>query len=179
MINDVLGEAGISLNDLSAVAVCGGPGSYTGLRIGMATAKGLCYALDKPLVVDNRLTSLAYHAYKMHPGCTQYITLLTARDKEYFVSIYDHDFTCILAPQHVMEDQLPQLVSKKDNAFIVSNAPDYIFNTLLINNLQIDSNTKTDLASWCWYGFLEFNCNNIVNLSTAEPFYLKQVYTHK
>src|ERR1019366_2430074 len=64
MINDVLAEVKISLEDLSCIVVCAGPGSYTGLRIGLATAKGLCYALDKPLMLDNRLTLLAYQAYR-------------------------------------------------------------------------------------------------------------------
>ena len=179
MITEVLTEAKLTFNDIAAIVVCGGPGSYTGLRIGMATAKGLCYALDKPLLVDNRLTLLAFHAYQQNGNFAQYVSLLTAREKEYFISIYDQDFTCTLPHQHITEDQLTNLIAKKDTTLIITDAPDYIFNTLLVSSLQMDTNIKTNLSSWCFYSFTQFNCNNIVNLSTAEPFYLKQVYTHK
>ena len=49
-IDEVLKEAGIAINDLNAIAISKGPGSYTGLRIGVSAAKGLCFALDKPLI---------------------------------------------------------------------------------------------------------------------------------
>src|SRR5882672_2766392 len=63
MINSLLADAHISFRQLSAVAVCAGPGSYPGLRIGLATAKVLCYALEKPLILDNKLTVLAHGAH--------------------------------------------------------------------------------------------------------------------
>jgi tRNA threonylcarbamoyladenosine biosynthesis protein TsaB len=179
MIADVLADVNKTFDDLCSIVVCGGPGSYTGLRIGMATAKGLCYALDKPLLLDNRLTLLAYHGYKQRKNCTQYISLLMAREKEYFISVYDKDFVCIVQPQHIMEDQLQDLVERKDNSYIISNAPETVINNLMVNNLQIDTDVKTDLVSWCFYAFEQYKCNNTVNLATAEPFYLKQVYTHK
>jgi tRNA threonylcarbamoyladenosine biosynthesis protein TsaB len=179
MIAGLLADTEISFGDLSAIVVCGGPGSYTGLRIGMATAKGLCYALDKPLLVDNRLTLLAFHACKQNENFARYISLLTAREKEYFISIYDKDFICRLPPQHITEDQLVGLIAEKESILIITDAPDYIFKTLSVSSLQMDTNIKTNLSSWCFYSYTQFNCNNIVNLSTAEPFYLKQVYTHK
>jgi tRNA threonylcarbamoyladenosine biosynthesis protein TsaB len=179
MITEVLAEIDISFGDLAGIVVCGGPGSYTGLRIGMATAKGLCYAMGKPLIVHNRLTLLAFHAYKQHNNYTQYIALLCARDKEYFIGIYDKDFVCTLSPQHIIEDQLHSLITKEESTYFITNAPDTIFNSLPITNLQIDSDIKIDLPSWCFYALEQYNCNNIVNLATAEPFYLKQVYTHK
>ena len=57
-------KAGILLNELDAVAVVSGPGSYTGLRVGMASAKGLCYALKKPLITVTSLRLLAYQVIK-------------------------------------------------------------------------------------------------------------------
>ncbi|HIA36804.1 MAG TPA: tRNA (adenosine(37)-N6)-threonylcarbamoyltransferase complex dimerization subunit type 1 TsaB, partial [Flavobacteriales bacterium] len=58
-IEQILSEEGLSAKDLDAIAVSKGPGSYTGLRIGVSTAKGLCYALDIPLIAINSLESLA------------------------------------------------------------------------------------------------------------------------
>ena len=180
MIHDVLADVKISFKELCGIVVCGGPGSYTGLRIGMATAKGLCYALNKPLILDNRITLLAYQVYSEHGSqYDKYISLLTARVKEYFISIYDKDFICIVPPQHIIEDQLQSFVEKKENTYILSNAPVTVINKILINNLHIDTNIKTDLRSWAFFAYNKYKSNNIVKFSSAEPFYLKQVYTHK
>ena len=58
-IQEILKEAAISLNEIDAVAVTGGPGSYTGIRVGLASAKGICYALNKPLIIVNILAVIA------------------------------------------------------------------------------------------------------------------------
>jgi tRNA threonylcarbamoyladenosine biosynthesis protein TsaB len=180
MIADVLADAAISLHQLSGIVVCAGPGSYTGLRIGMATAKGLCYALDKPLILDNRLDLLAYHARKKNVGTfTRYVSLLVARDKEYFISIYNNQLSCILAPQHIMEAQLDTLIDKKEKTCVITNAPADVITNLGINDFITDNDINMHLLSWIVYAFDEYNCNKIVNLANAEPFYLKQVYTHK
>ncbi len=58
-IEELFNTAGKTYNDLDAVAVSSGPGSYTGLRIGISTAKGLCFALDKPLIAVETMQSMA------------------------------------------------------------------------------------------------------------------------
>ncbi|MCD6010287.1 MAG: universal protein YeaZ [Flavipsychrobacter sp.] len=178
MINDVLADAHISLQQLNGIVVCAGPGSYTGLRIGMSTAKGLSYALDIPLLLDNRLTLLAYYACKQHADASQYISLLFAREKEYFIAVYDTSFTCILSPQHIMEEQLNILVKNMANTAIITNVPD-IANQLKFNNLRILQDTQINFDLWVSYAFEQYKNGSTVNLATAEPFYLKQVFTHK
>jgi tRNA threonylcarbamoyladenosine biosynthesis protein TsaB len=174
----VLNAANISLGDINAFVVCAGPGSYTGLRIGMATAKGYCYALDKPLIADNRLTLLAYHAHRLNGGYSQYIALLKAREKEYFIAVYDHMFNCTLQPMHISEQQLA-MIERKNKSYIITDVDEHIIKALEMENLHVDNNVMPDLESWVFYGFGRYNCNVSVNLSAAEPFYLKQVYTHK
>jgi len=179
MIQGVLDEAGINFAQLGGIAVCAGPGSYTGLRIGMATAKGLCYVLGIPLLLDNRLTLLAYQAYSSHPGYDKYLALIVAREREYFINIYDGNFDCMVIPQHIVEDQLVEVAGNLENSYMITDALASEIYKSEVNNLVADNNIKIDVKWWAFYAFRKYKCNDSVNLASAEPFYLKQVYTHK
>ena len=180
MVQEMLSEARITLSDLSAIVVCAGPGSYTGLRIGMATAKGLCYALDIPLLLDNKLTLLAYQAYKKYKiKYKYYYPVLLARDKEYFVSVFDQNFINNIPAAHISEGQMEQILQERTEICIISQCISPEILEKYKESIHVDPNVEIDINSWAFYTFEQYKCNNIVNLSTAEPFYLKQVYTHK
>ncbi len=84
-IDWALKQSGVTLDAVDAVAVAAGPGSFTGLRIGLATAKGLCYATGKPLVLVPTLEALAWNfPYCMHPVCT----MLDARKGEVYAALF-------------------------------------------------------------------------------------------
>lgn len=85
-IKEVLAEANVSNQEIDAVAVSKGPGSYTGLRIGVSTAKGLCFALDKPLIAIETLQSLAT-AISVESGCI--VPMLDARRMEVYAAVYN------------------------------------------------------------------------------------------
>ena len=87
-IKEVLEEIRLKFEEIDAIAVSKGPGSYTGLRIGVSAAKGLCYALDIPLIAIETLTSLA-HQIKYPEGCV--IPLLDARRMEVYTATFDKD----------------------------------------------------------------------------------------
>jgi tRNA threonylcarbamoyladenosine biosynthesis protein TsaB len=87
-IEEVLNIAGIDKNELSAIAVSKGPGSYTGLRIGVSAAKGLCFALDLPLVSVSTLEALALQ--QPVTDSELLVSLLDARRDEVYVSVYNH-----------------------------------------------------------------------------------------
>src|SRR5690606_21482914 len=84
---EVLNEVHISLNDLSAIAVSKGPGSYTGLRIGVSAAKRLCYALDIPLIAIDTLAVLA-EQLAIDFGCI--VPMIDARRMEVFTQVFDY-----------------------------------------------------------------------------------------
>jgi tRNA threonylcarbamoyladenosine biosynthesis protein TsaB len=92
-IQEVGREAGLSLASIDAIAVSMGPGSYTGLRIGVSTAKGLCYALDKPLIAIPTLKGMAHKALIQFPHLAINTTLLCpmidARRMEVYHAIFD------------------------------------------------------------------------------------------
>ncbi len=180
MIADMALEAGIELSDLAAVAVCAGPGSYTGLRIGLATAKGLCYALGIPLLMQNKLTLLAYQAYRKSGNeYKYYIPVLLARENEYFISVFDNAFVNIHEATHVIGDEIDNILAGKEAICIISEHLGDENHQKYAKNAYVDQEVNIALPFWFFYAFEEFKCNRTVNLSTAEPFYLKQVYTHK
>lgn len=78
-----------TLSELSAVSVSMGPGSYTGLRIGLSAAKGICYALDKPLIAVGTLEALASAAYEIRKEKGIYIPMIDARRMEVYTAAFD------------------------------------------------------------------------------------------
>lgn len=88
----VLKKAGVTMNDADAVAVSHGPGSYTGIRVGVAAAKGLCYAAGKPLITVNQLEILTADAVNNNPADNAlYCPMIDARRMEVFTAVYDNN----------------------------------------------------------------------------------------
>jgi len=90
LIESVCLESAISIHQLNAIAVSNGPGSYTGLRIGLATAKGLCFGLDVPLITLNTLKVMA-NAWKELPKNTMLLPMLDARRMEVYAAVFEGD----------------------------------------------------------------------------------------
>lgn len=101
--------AGIQLTDADAIAVTAGPGSYTGLRVGMASAKGLCYALKKPLIALNTLEALTVSAtllYSFENDPVLFCPMIDARRMEVFTAIYDKELIPYLSPRPFILNEL-------------------------------------------------------------------------
>ena len=95
IIDDVLSKSGIEPKTLDAIAVSKGPGSYTGLRIGVSTAKGMAYALEKPLIAINTLQSMTKRAIRSFPGYNFYVSMLDARRMEVYAAVSDEKLSFI------------------------------------------------------------------------------------
>jgi tRNA threonylcarbamoyladenosine biosynthesis protein TsaB len=89
LISDIKKNSGIHWNDLSAIAVSSGPGSYTGLRIGVSTAKGLCYSLNKPLVAVSTLELLAFQMSRRLTDNSFLCSMIDARRMEVYCRVTD------------------------------------------------------------------------------------------
>lgn len=92
-IDELLNNSGLTYNELDAIAVSSGPGSYTGLRIGVSTAKGLCFALDKPLIAVETLEAMADGVIN-NPGFfaddkTLLCPMIDARRMEVYTALFD------------------------------------------------------------------------------------------
>jgi tRNA threonylcarbamoyladenosine biosynthesis protein TsaB len=99
-IEKAMRESGYKLKDLQAVAVTAGPGSYTGLRVGMATAKGLCYALQIPLIAENTLKVMVLAATRQLPEFRGFLCpMIDARRMDVFTAVYQTDGVIRMPPQ--------------------------------------------------------------------------------
>lgn len=108
-IQQLTKTAAIHLKDIDAVAVTAGPGSYTGLRVGMASAKGLCYALKKPLITIGNLEVMTSSAMELFPSNNKkllYCPMIEARRMEVFTAIYTYDLTIHQQPCAKILDEL-------------------------------------------------------------------------
>lgn len=93
LLSDLLKEAELSLNDVSAVAVNAGPGSYTGLRAGVSFAKGLCFGLNKPLIAISALQVLSHIAKKENPEGVLFLPMIDAGRMEVYAALYSDQIT--------------------------------------------------------------------------------------
>jgi len=180
MISDCLSSAGITLSELAAVVVCAGPGSYTGLRIAMATAKGICYALDKPLILNNKLTLLAMkQCNKENDDISDSVAaILVAREKEYYMSIYNINGICTQEPIHLTENAALELLKKCQKLHVISDLSEEDFHKMNLVPGAFTADITIDNIFWAAYAYERFTCQDFVNIAAAAPFYLKQVYTH-
>jgi tRNA threonylcarbamoyladenosine biosynthesis protein TsaB len=94
-IAEMLRESGMKLLHMDAVVVTEGPGSYTGLRVGMASAKGLCYATGLKLVTLNTLDLMSAYALKKNQEVAFSIPMIDARRQEVFTAVYEASGVCL------------------------------------------------------------------------------------
>lgn len=100
LISSCLRISGLEMGNLQAVAVSSGPGSYTSLRVGAAVAKGICYALDLPLIAVDTLQSLARAAALQRPGeSLLYCPMIDARRMEVYCALFDGEGRRLTATQ--------------------------------------------------------------------------------
>lgn len=107
-IGEMLKKTGLILKDVDAFAVTSGPGSYTGLRVGMASAKGFCYALSKPLITINTLEVMTKAALDLNEIAIKdwlFCPMIDARRMEVFTAIYNSNMESILPPQPIILEE--------------------------------------------------------------------------
>jgi tRNA threonylcarbamoyladenosine biosynthesis protein TsaB len=175
-IDEILNGAGVKYNELDAVAVSSGPGSYTGLRIGVSTAKGLCYALDKPLIAVETLEAMA--GGMIANGVDKHVLLcpmIDARRMEVYTALFDAVGNRVQATTAEIIDATSfsaQLAQNKILFFgdgapkcreILGESP----NALFIDNF---TNSAAHLTIKAYQKFL---AGQFENVAYYEPYYLK------
>jgi tRNA threonylcarbamoyladenosine biosynthesis protein TsaB len=181
LIAQLLANTGYRLADLAAVAVSDGPGSYTGLRIGAAAAKGLCFALDIPLVAVSTLKALAAQVANStaRPENFLFCPMLDARRQEVYAAIYTHNGREVLMPTPLIldADTLAEQLAHHSVLFFGHGAAK--FQTLLVesSNAGFLMEIEPSAIAVGQLGVAAFHRQKFQDVAYYEPFYLKEVYT--
>lgn len=166
-----------TLKDIKAVANVSGPGSYTGLRVGMSTAKGICYALNIPLISLNTLKIMA-HATNPYVSSSQLLCpMLDARRMEVFSALYDYRLNELISPCPLIleKDSFSDWLSKYEIVFFGNGSNKWKEMVQHENAIFKDGfYTPSDIAGMSYTAFQQ---SAFSDLAYAEPFYLKEFYT--
>lgn len=173
----VVKESGISFQDLDAVAVSKGPGSYTGLRIGVSTAKGFCFAINKPLISISTLKSMAAGMTQTteNPENFLFCPMIDARRMEVYSAFFNTDLEEIKPTAAVIVDEKffnDLLVTKKtifagDGAAKCKDILSHQENALFINDFNPSASFMAKLSEQ------KFHNQDFEDVAYFEPYYLK------
>ncbi|HKC36792.1 MAG TPA: tRNA (adenosine(37)-N6)-threonylcarbamoyltransferase complex dimerization subunit type 1 TsaB [Chitinophagaceae bacterium] len=174
-IKEIFEKNSLELRSVDAIAVTGGPGSYTGLRIGMATAKGICYALNKPLISLNTLLVMANAAKKENFDLL--CPMIDARRMEVFTAIYNRDLQIVKEPVAITlnENSFDEYISTSSICFFGNGSNK--FQAVKKGQHAMFSNIKADATSMILLSEKKFAEKEFADLAYAEPLYLKEFYT--
>ena len=177
-IKEMMGKLSISLNELDAIAVNEGPGSYTGLRVGLASAKGLCYALGKPLIT---ISGLYLMAKALKPGITdQFICpMIDARRMEVFTSVFNNEMQEIIPATAIVltQDTFKEIIKNKPVIICGNGAKKFMQITTLAQieyrQLPALQPAISEIAN------VYFISKRFTDLAYSEPLYLKAFYDNR
>ena len=181
-IDEIFREANVEMNAVEAVCVSSGPGSYTGLRIGVSSAKGLCYALDKPLLAVPTLQSMAALYYMNHPEYDGLVCpMIDARRLECYTAIYNNrldavkDISADIIRESIYDDYLAQgqVVFIGDGAAKTKPVLGGHPNACYDSDYVISARGMARLAQQ------RLSAGKVEDVAYFEPFYLKDFVAKK
>ena len=155
-----------------------GPGSYTGMRVGLASAKGLCYALSIPLITFNSLELMALSAIRFaNDDAALYCPMIDARRMEVFTAIYTYTLQEMLPPTAMILDENSYAEFLVFDKIYFSGSGIEKFQGLNKSSNSIFINEKIDTKSLAEISWKKYLKNDIENLPYAQPLYIKDFYT--
>ncbi len=184
-IEAVLRTAQLALADIAAVSVSHGPGSYTGLRIGVSTAKGLCFSLDKPLIAVSTLQALALAGKQEQPFNTKktaYVGMLDARRQDAYVGVYDAEGNTIAEPYFCTldADTFGKYLAAGYEQVLLSGDATAKYQAMIEDDaIQASSICLPRADHLCALAFAKYQAGDFADLAYSEPFYLKKPHITK
>lgn len=171
-IGEVLQEARASFRDIAVICVLNGPGSYTGLRISLSTAKGICYAWDIPLVLVHKLSLLNAALPESKKEKPASACILKARENEYFIEITGREGEVLQEASLLYRDEVDERLNDTQAAVFTDQA-DLAMEFPGIEVLEL---TQEDKIAHC-QALIEGK--KFADLFLSEPFYMKNVHINK
>lgn len=170
-IEAILKEAKISSSEIDAVAVSKGPGSYTGLRIGVSAAKGLCFAFEKPLISIETLTSLA-HSISIDEGTI--VPMLDARRMEVYAAVYNDNHQQIREIKaEIIDKNAFSEYLEKEKVYFIGDGAQKCKEMITHKNAVFVDDKFPSAKEMAQLSFLKYKKNDIEDVAYFEPFYLK------
>lgn len=180
MIASAIKKAGFKNSDLKAVAISMGPGSYTGLRIGTSTAKGLCFALDIPLIAVPTLQAMALEVNKDNNSKNLLCPMIDARRMEVFTAIFDSELQQVkeTSAEILTVESFSELLNNNTILFFGNGSPKFSSilknnNAIFLENINPSAKNVGELA------YKKFRENLFEDLVYFEPYYLKDFMSNQ
>lgn len=176
LISSTVEHSGYTLRDLDAVVIAKGPGSYTGLRVGVSTAKGLCYAIDKPLIAINTLEAMALQVKPFFSDDFLFCSMIDARRMEVYASVFNADLEIIKPTKAVIlqGDSFGDILESNKVVFFGDGAakckPLFEQNP---NAFFLSTEIRPSAKTVGMLGIKAFEKGKFEDIVTFEPYYLK------
>ena len=176
LVQEVLAEASLSLHDLDAVAVSSGPGSFTGLRIGFSTAKGLCYGSRRPLVTVPTFEAIADAASMQTSEDSEILVMLDAKKGEFYIGRFERSKDGVRCLGKVMVLPLREALSqvrRAETRLIITD------NVASLKDEATERRSVADVHQFCRasvvarLGCRKAAAKEFADLASVEPSYLK------
>ena len=180
-VKQLLAESSLDIKQMDAIAVTNGPGSYTGLRVGMASAKGFCYALNKPLITICTLNALAVAVINASKEAfsetTLFCPMIDARRMEVYTAVFDKNMVEILSPcAMILDERSFEETLQKNRIFFAGTGAAKWSNIIRSENAEfineLDITTAISILS-----FEKFLTNDFTGLTYSEPLYIKDFFS--
>ncbi|MFL5740933.1 MAG: tRNA (adenosine(37)-N6)-threonylcarbamoyltransferase complex dimerization subunit type 1 TsaB [Flavisolibacter sp.] len=174
-IQELLQNNNRTFSELSAISISKGPGSYTGLRVGMAAAKGLCFALNIPLITINTLKLMASAA--KDESNRLLCPMIDARRMEVFTAVYDQELRELAAPSNLVltANSFQSILEREPIVFFGNGSTK--FRQLTQNSRAFFKESRFTAADMVDLAYSSFLKGEFANLAYSEPFYGKEFYS--
>jgi len=171
-IKELLAENDLSLQQLNAIAVSAGPGSYTGLRVGMASAKGLCYALQIPLIALNTLEVMASAVSDQNADLI--CPMIDARRMEVFTAVYTKELNIIQPPHPLILSDNSFEEELKTHSILFTGNGSTKFKPLVSEKNALFVDHHFNAASMAALAFKHYENKAFADIAYSEPYYGKE-----
>lgn len=173
-IKKILAESNTSTDNLAAIAVNTGPGSYTGLRVGLSAAKGLCYASGIPLISVNSLKLIALAA---SPDAEELIcAAIDARRMEAYVAVYQKNLEEVIPPSAIVIDENSFATVLNQHKILFCGSGSFKMKKIIKHPNALFSNVNAGVEHMAALSQQQFVKKDFSNLVNTEPLYLKEPF---